>query len=150
MERIENARLTLKVLGILNIIFGVFAILAGIAMIAGGGLLGAEAASAGFSSGDEAVAAGAATTLVVVLGVVVLVQAIVYFLLGVFSVRAAGDFSKIGPAYIFSIIGLALSIIVLIFDIFCAPSFTNIAEGIVGIIFAACIYWAAKTIKEVA
>lgn len=145
MFELDNAKSTLKVLGILAIIFSVFEIISGILVTAGGGLLSTMSVAP-----EDAAAASAASGLLTLLGVLTLIQGIVYLLLGIFSVRASNDFSKIGPAYIFSIIALALAIIGLIMNIFSDPTVSNIISGIVGIVFAGAIYWAAKTIKEAA
>lgn len=145
MFELDNAKSTLKILGILAIIFGVLEIISGILVTAGGSLLSTMTVAP-----EDAAAASAASGLLTLLGVLTLIQGIVYLLLGIFSVRASNDFSKIGPAYIFSIIALALAIIGLILNIFSDPTVSNILSGIVGIVFAGAIFWAAKTIKEAA
>ena len=104
MNNIDNAKSTLKILGILCIILGVLGILGGIALVAGGSLIGGELFSAGVTSAEEAPAAGALTSLVFIAGIIALVSGIIDLLEGIFSVRASKDFSKIQPAYIFSII----------------------------------------------
>lgn len=147
MERIENAKSTLKVLGILTIIFAVFEILAGLGTTVLGGAMGSLV---GTVPAEEAAEAATATGLFMLLGILALVEGVIYLLLGIFSVRASNDFSKIGPAYVFSVICLALSIITLILSLFDAPTVTDIITGIVGIVFAGCVFWAAKTIKEAA
>ena len=154
MNNIDNAKSTLKILGILCIILGVLGILGGIALVAGGSLIGGELFSAGVTSAEEATAAGALTSLVFIGGIIALISGIIDLLEGIFSVRASKDFSKIQPAYIFSIIGLVLAVISLILDIVSGVGggatldLTTILRDIVAIVFNACIFWAAKTIKE--
>ena len=145
---IQNAKSTVKVLGILCIIFGILGIIAGIGLMAGGGLFGATA----LTSGEVTTAEGADTVtlvtgMVVVLGAFTLVSAIVDVLLGIFSVRASKDSTKIGPAYIFSIIALVLSIISVVMS-FSNFNLSTILSALPSIVFSAVIFLAAKTIKQ--
>ena len=145
---IQNAKSTLKVLGILCIIFGVLGIIAGIGLMAGGGLFGATA----LTSGEVTTAEGADTVtlvtgMVVVLGAFAVVSAIVDVLLGIFSVRASKDSTKIGPAYIFSIIALVLSIISVVMNFF-DFNLSTILSALPSIVFSVVIFLAAKTIKQ--
>ena len=145
---IENAKSTLKVLGILSIIFGILGIIVGIGAMAGGGLLGATA----LTSGEVTTAEGAnAVTLVggavIALGIFTVIAAIVDILLGIFSVRASKDSTKIGPAYIFSIIALVLSIISVVMN-FSNFNLSTILSALPSIVFSVVIFLAAKTIKQ--
>ena len=145
---IENAKSTLKVLGILSIIFGILGIIVGIGAMAGGGLLGATA----LTSGEVTTAEGAnAVTLVggavIALGIFTVIAAIVDILLGIFSVRASKDFTKIGPAYVFSIIALVLSIISLALN-FSNFNLSTLLSALPSIVFSIVIFLAAKTIKK--
>ena len=47
---IQNAKSTLKILGILSIILGVFGVIMGIGLILGGGLFGANTLSSGVAT----------------------------------------------------------------------------------------------------
>jgi uncharacterized membrane protein HdeD (DUF308 family) len=147
-EKIKNAKTTLKVLGILSIILGVFAIIFGAMSIGGGGLLAGQMATPGGMSSTEVDAAATATGLVLVAGIVLLASGIFTLLLGIFSVRASNDFSKIGPAYVFAIIDLAASVLGVIVTFAVSMNVSSLLEGIVGVVFAACIFWAAKTIRD--
>ena len=145
---IQNAKSTLKVLGILCIIFGVLGIIAGIGLMAGGGLFGATT----LTSGEVTTAEGADTVtlvtgMVVALGAFALVAAIVDVLLGIFSVRASKDSTKIGPAYVFSIIAFVLSIISVAMN-FSNFNLSTILSALPSIVFSAVIFLAAKTIKQ--
>ena len=145
---IQNAKSTLKVLGILCIIFGILGIIAGIGLAAGGGLLGATA----LTSGEVTTAEGADTVAlvtggVVALGIFAVISAIVDILLGVFSVRASKDSTKIGPAYVFSIIALILSILSLVLN-FSNFNLSTILSALPSIVFSVVIFLAAKTIKQ--
>jgi FtsH-binding integral membrane protein len=86
--------------------------------------------------------------MVLVAGVVLLASGIFTLLLGIFSVRASNDFSKIGPAYVFAIIDLVVSILGVIGNFIGTMNVSSLLEGIVGVVFAACIFWAARTIRD--
>lgn len=151
---LDNAKGTLKILGILCIILGVLGIIVGLVLFASGSVIGAELFSGTFTSAEEATAAGALTAIVYFGGFLALISGIIDLLQGIFSVRASNDFSKIQPAYVFSIIGLALAIISLILEIVNgvtsggAFDLTPIIHDICGIVFSGCILYAAKTIKD--
>lgn len=145
---INNAKSTLKVLGILSIIGGVLGIILGITLFAGGSLLPADMIASGEMGGANTDTALAITGAVMFLGIFTVVSGVIDLLLGIFSVRASSDFSKIGPAYTLALISLILSVIVLALNFMSAPNFTTLLDGIGGLVFGACIFWAAKTIKE--
>ena len=151
-EKIKNAKSTLKVLGILSVILGVLGIILGAMSLAGGGLLAGQMASTAASGGmsaDAANTAATATGLVLVVGILILVSGIFTLLLGIFSVRGANDFSKIGAAYVRALINLVLSIAsVLVTIITSGMNISAILDAVVGIVFSAVIFWAAKTIKD--
>lgn len=147
-EKIKNAKSTLKILGILSIVLGVFGIILGAMSIGGGGMLAGEMAASGGMSSAEAETAATVTGLVLVAGIVLLASGIFTLLLGIFSVRASNDFSKIGPAYVFAIIDLVVSILGVIGNFIGTMNVSSLLDGIVGVVFAACIFWAAKTIRD--
>ena len=147
-QKIKNAKSTLKILGILSIILGAFGIILGAMSIGGGGVLAGEMAASGGMSSAEAETAAAVTGMVLVAGVVLLASGIFTLLLGIFSVRASNDFSKIGPAYVFAIIDLVVSILGVIGNFIGTMNVSSLLEGIVGVVFAACIFWAARTIRD--
>ena len=66
----------------------------------------------------------------------------------IFSVRASNDFSKIGTAYIFAIIDLIASVVSVILSFVGTMNFSSLLGGVAGVAFSACIFWAAKTIKD--
>ena len=145
---IQNAKSTLKVLGILCVILGILGIIVGIGFMGGGGLLGATA----LTSGEVTTAEGAETVtlvtgMVIALGVFTVLSGIVDILLGIFSVRASNDSTKIGPAYVFSIIALVLSVlsVVLTFSKF---NLSTLLSALPSIVFSVVIFLAARTIKQ--
>lgn len=149
----DNAKSTLKILGILCIILAVFGIIGGILIVAGGSLVSTALFTDAVATAEDAAAASTVTGLLLVAGVITLVSGVIELLEGIFSVRASNDFSKIQPAYIFSIVGLALAIISLILDIVTGLGGTSfdlstIIRDIVAIVFNGCIFYAAKTIKD--
>lgn len=147
-QKIKNAKSTLKILGILSIILGAFGIILGAMSIGGGGVLAGEMAASGGMSSAEVETAAAVTGMVLVAGVVLLASGIFTLLLGIFSVRASNDFNKIGPAYVFAIIDLVVSILGVIGNFIGTMNVSSLLEGIVGVVFAACIFWAARTIRD--
>ncbi len=146
--RIKNAKSTLKILGILSIILGAFGIILGAMSIVGGGVLAGEMATSGGMSPTEVDTATTATGLVLIAGIVLLASGFFTLLLGIFSVRASNDFSKIGSAYVFAIINLAISVVGVIVNFVGTMNVSSLLDGVVGIVFAACIFWAARTIRD--
>lgn len=147
-EKLKNAKSTLKILGILSIVAGVLAIIMGAMSLGGGGMLAGQMASSGAMSPDEANAAATVTGMVLVAGGFILVSGIFTLLLGIFSVRASNDFSKIGTAYIFAIIDLIASVVSVIISFVGTMNFSSLLGGAAGVAVSACIFWAAKTIKD--
>jgi hypothetical protein len=147
-NKIKNAKSTLKILGILSIILGAFGIILGAMSIGSGGILAGQMATSGGMSSTEVDAAATTTGLVLVAGIALLASGIFTLLLGIFSVRASNDFSKVGPAYVFAIIDLVASVLGVIVNFAVSMNVSSLLEGIVGVVFAACIFWAAKTIRD--
>ena len=149
MEKIENARKTLKVLGIISIVIGALGIIFGIMSMGGGGFLSGSLATSGSTMDQTDVdAAATATGLVIVLGAAVLISGIFTLLLGIFSVRGSNDFSKVGGAFVLGIIDLVINIVGIISGLMAGGGFSSILSSLVSLVFAACIVWAAKTIKD--
>ena len=149
MEKIENARKTLKVLGIISIVIGALGIIFGIMSMGGGGILaGGLATSASTLDQADVDAAATATGLVIVLGAAVLISGIFTLLLGIFSVRGSNDFSKVGGAFVLGIIDLVINIVGIISGLMAGGGFSSILSSLASLVFAACIVWAAKTIKD--
>ena len=145
---IQNAKSTLKILGILSIILGVFGVIMGIGLILGGGLFGANTLSSGVATTTQDVNnVTLVTGMVMAMGIFSAVSALVDFLLGIFSVRASNDFSKINPAYILSIVALALSVISLFLN-FAEFNLSTLISAIPSIVFSVVLFLAAKTVKE--
>ena len=145
---IQNAKSTLKILGILSVILGIFGVIAGLGLVAGGGLFGADTLMSGkVTTADGAETVSMVTGMVMAMGIFTAVSALVDVLLGVFSVRASKDFSKINPAYILSIIALALSVISLFMN-FAEFNLSTLLSAIPSIVFSVVLFLAAKTVKD--
>ena len=145
---IQNAKSTLKILGIFSIIFGVLGVIVGIGLVAGGGFLGADLLSSGVATTSQDVdTVGLVTGMVMAMGIFAAISAFIDVLLGIFSVRASNDFSKIGPAYIFSIIALVLSVISLFMN-FAEFNLSTLLSAIPSIVFSVVLFLAAKAVKE--
>ena len=130
MNKTDNARKTLKVLGILTIIAGVLGLLAATGIFAGGAMLFGDAANSGALAAADQQSVLVATGGFTVLGIMSLVGAIVDLLLGIFSVRASNDFSKVQPAWVLSIIGLILAVIGVVVNLSSGINYTSIASSV--------------------
>ena len=149
---LDTSKTILKVFGYISIVFGVLGILGGIAVIAGGSLIGVGVAS-GEVQASKDLAAGIA--IFGFGGLLILISAAIELMSGVFSVKAAKDISKIMPAWVFSLIGLILSIIQVIMALVqkqptTSNPITIIIGHIVGIGISALIFVAANNIKQAA
>lgn len=145
---IQNAKSTLKILGILSIILGILGVIMGIGLVVGGGMFGADTLMSGqITTTDGANTVNLVTGMVMAMGIFAAVSAFVDVLLGIFSVRASNDFSKIGPAYILSIIALVLSVISLFMN-FAEFNLSTLLSAIPSIVFSVVLFLAAKTVKD--
>jgi hypothetical protein len=104
-----------------------------------------EAGTAGTEGAAEAMTLAG---IMLVFAAFVLISAIVDILLGIFSIRGANNADKIGPAFVLSIFALILTVISLILSFANGITFSSVLDGIVGIVFGACIFWAANTIRK--
>lgn len=139
---LDTSKMILKIAGIISIIFGILGIIGGIAAILGGSFLGFGVASGDVAgSQDLAIGIGALGLL----GLIVLLDSIVELISGVFSVKASKDISKIMPAWVFSLIGLILSIPNLVSAI---SSKGDVLSSIVALALNALVFFAANTIKH--
>ena len=97
---LDTSRKILKVVGILGIIFGVIALIFGVLAF-----IGSSMTSVDLELTPEQL------KLVKITGIAAVVLALITLLEGIFSVRAANDFSKIMPAWIFAIISLVANVV---------------------------------------
>ena len=145
---IQNAKSTLKILGIFSIILGIIGVILGIGLVAGGGLFGANILSSGAATTTQDVdKVSLVTGMVMAMGIFAAVCAFIDVLLGVFSVRASKDFSKIGPAYILSIVALVLSVISLFMNL-AEFNLSTLLSAIPSIVFSVVLFLAAKAVKD--
>lgn len=139
---LSTSKTILKIAGIISIIFGVLGIIGGIMAIAGGSFLGIGLAI-GEVPASQDIAAGVG--LLGLGGLLILIGAVIELLSGIFSVRAAKDISKIMPAWVFSLIGLILSVPGLIAAI---SANDKIVSNIITVAINALIFVAANTVKK--
>ncbi|MCR5357938.1 MAG: hypothetical protein K6E63_11115 [Lachnospiraceae bacterium] len=126
---VEKSQKILKIFGTLSIIGGVLMLIVGVGAAYGAGMLDEE---------------GKAVALL--MGIILIICGIVDLLQGIFSRNAAKDSSKIGPAWIFAIIGLATSVISMISSAIKDPG--TIVSGLFSVAISALIFVAANTIKK--
>lgn len=148
MNDVYSAKRTLKVLGILSIVLGAFGLITGVTSFVTGGFLAGELATPGAISPDEVEMATTTTGLVFVAGIILIIAGIVTLLQGIFSVRAANDSTKIGPAYAFAIVGLVFAVIDLVLTFVGGANFSSIIDSVCSIVVSGVLFWACKTIKE--
>ena len=144
----ENAKATLKILGVLSIIFGVFGIFLGVAMFSGGRVLGFEIMNTAGLTQQQTEAGAAAAGTLYIFGGFTLIAAAFDILLGVFSAIGANNQRNIMPAFVLAIIALVLSCISLILSFVYGITASSLIDGIVSLIFSGVIYWAANTLRR--
>ena len=126
----------IKIISIILIVVGIVALIAGLLTFAGGmALVGAGAEASSIDQQFYVSSAG----LFFVLGAGALIS-------GIFGLRGAKDPRKIGPFFVFSIIGLVLSILNLIISLTSGVSdLTTIGSNIVSVaLLIGCVVLANK------
>ncbi len=151
---LNTSKTVLKVFGYISIVFGILGVLGGILAIAGGSLVGLGAASGEVQASQDM---SVAVALLGFGGLVLLISAVIELISGICSVRAAKDISKIMPAWIFSLIGLVLSIGQIIYAVVSKQAFANNANPVsviigyvLSIAISALIFVAANNVKQAA
>ena len=136
---LDTSKKILKIMGILCVIFGILSVISAALLMVGG--------KAAIASGELDVPADAMRliTFGCIFGIV---AGLVTFLQGIFSTRAAKDFSKIQPAWIFAIIGLATSVIDAVYGVINNTSGSTIATAAISIALSVLVFAAANTIKK--
>lgn len=145
---LDNAKKSIIILGVLNIILGLFGIFLGVALFSGGNMLGKSVIETATPGAEGSAEALTVSGIMLVLGVFVLVAAVVYLLLGIFSIIGGKNPVKIMPAYVLSIIAIILSVVTMILNFANGVNATSILDGIVGIVFSATSFACAKTIRN--
>ncbi len=148
MQR-SGSQKALLVLSIINIVFAVLAILAGVSFMLGGSLLGAVSSSeAAAALSGTGITQGQAGALVGIAGYAILFSGVVELILGILGVRAANDNQKIMPVWVLAIIQVVLCAISLVTTITGGSFGTNGVSSIVALIIAGIIMWLANNIKK--
>ena len=135
---VETSRKILKVVGILGIIFGVLAILTGVLVTSGGSV--AQQAGVSFTAEE--------LQMMKIAGIVTIVLGIVSVLEGVFSVRAAKDFNKIMPAWVFALISLIFNAVDAVWSIIQSAEARTIVSAAFSIALSILVLGAANKIKK--
>ena len=136
---VETSRKILKVVGILGIIFGVIFALGGVLMLAGGSL--AQQAGEISLTPEELKVMKLGGIASAVLGLITLLE-------GIFSVRAAKDFSKIMPAWVFALISLIFNAVDAVWSIIQSAEARTIASAAFSIAISILVLGAANKIKN--
>ena len=145
---LDNAKKSITILGVLNIILGIFGIGLGVALFSGGNMLGKSVIETAAPGAEGAAEALTLSGIMLVLSVFVLVAAVVYLLLGIFSIIGGKNPVKIMPAYVLSIIAIILSVVTMILDFANGVNVSTILDGIVGIVFSVTSFACARTIRN--
>ena len=136
---VETSRKILKVVGILGIILGVIVCLGGVLMLAGGSLV---------QQAGEISLTPEELKLMKLGGIASAVLGLITLLEGIFSVRAANDFSKIMPAWIFALISLIFNAVDAVWSIIQSAEVRTIASAAFSIAISILVLGAANKIKK--
>ena len=138
---VETSRKILKIFGILSIIFGIFDAILAAVLLAGG--------KAGVASGELNLdVTPEELRLIVFAAYFTIASGLVTFLQGIFSVRAAKNFERIMPAWIFGILGLIFSVINSVWNIIVNTDGKTIFSAVVSVAISVLILAAANKIKK--
>lgn len=148
MQRSASQKVLL-VISIIDIIGAALMLLAGLAFMLGGAVIGAiDPTEASEALSGTGVTQGQIGIFVGVGGFVIIMAGVIELVLGILGVRAANDNQKIMPVWIVSIISLAFGIIGLIAIIAGGAFATQGVSGIVSLIISALMLWVANNIKK--
>ena len=136
---VETSRKILKVVGILGIIFGVIFALGGVLLLSGGSLAQQAGGISLTPEGLKVMKLGGIASAV--LGLSTLLE-------GIFSVRAAKDFSKIMPAWVFALISLIFNAVDAIWSIIQSAEVRTIVSAAFSIALSILVLGAANKIKN--
>ena len=148
MQR-SGSQKALLVLSIINIIFAVIALLAGLTLMLGGALFGAAPASdASAALSGSGITQGEAGAFAGIAGIAIVFGGVIELILGILGVRAANDNQKIMPVWVLAIIQLVLSAISLITTITDGSFGTQGTSTVASLALAVLIMWLANNIKR--
>ncbi len=136
---VETSRKILKVVGILGIIFGIIFALGGVLLLTGGSLA-QQTGEISFTPEE--------LKIVKIGGVASAVLGLVTLLEGIFSVRAAKDFNKIMPAWVFALISLIFNAADAIWSVIRSAEVRTIASAAFSIALSILVLGAANKIKK--
>ena len=146
----SGSQKVLLVLSILTIIGAVISLLMAVFSFFGAGMLiqlpASDVASLSQETGMTQEGMGG---LLAGLGIIGVVSALVGLIRGVFGLRASKDATKVGPLWVFSVIGLALSIASIVFGLVTgAREFSKLAGAFGGLLGSLIMFVIANNIKR--
>ena len=147
MER-SGSQKALKVISIIDIVFGVLGLLAGIMAAIATGVIDSASPSELAEMGMTADSQGTATALISVLAISSIFSAIVAIIQGVLGIRASNNNQKILPVWILSIVGLVNQVANLISYAVRGTLGQNLASGLLALALSALTFWIANNIKK--
>ena len=147
MER-SGSQKALLVFSIIEIVAAVLALIAGIGSTALTGMIAGVGASTLEEVGLTTTEQAMGVTAMGLLSAAIIISAIWSLLCGIFGIRAANDNQKIMIVWVFTLIGLVLSVIGLIVAIVNGSFGSQAASLIITLIFDGILFWLANNIKR--
>lgn len=136
-----------KVVGIIDIIYGGLAILTAIIGAFGSfamlSMTAEELAEAGLAIEGTDISA---STVFVILAVTSLVEGVLMVCCGIFGLKATSDPAKVKPLWVVSLILVAIAGLSLVFDVFGGMS--NVVTELVALALTGAMFYAANVLKQ--
>ena len=133
----SNSQKYIKVISIIDIIFGVIGLIIGVLGATGGFLVASGATGADVAATD---AAGFGAAMVIVA-----LSCVFTIIVGILGLRAAKDASKIMPVFVLSIISLVIGVVSLIMSV-TGGSFK--ASDLTGLVGSALMVFCANNVRK--
>ena len=148
----NSTQKTLRILCIITVIMAILCIIVGVLSMGAGGLIGIasttnEGASELAAQGYDSSTGVAAGVLVGALGVGIIISGIIDLIIGLLGMRGAKDPSKIGPFWVFCIIGIVLNALSVIGCFMQGADATNIVSNIISLALVVWCFFLANKIK---
>lgn len=151
---VNTSKRILSIFGILDIIFGVFAIIGAALFLITGGAIGSGVAENPAGETAEAIqGATAIAGIALIFGAILLICGLVFLLRGIYSRKASKDSSKAGTVLVLGVIGVVIQIANIVTSTLAFQDTTNggggsLASGLIGIIMSVIVIIAAYSIKK--
>lgn len=147
MEK-SGSQKVLKVISIIEIVFGALALIAGLAAFTGASMLGMAGQEQLAENGIDAATQTQGMAALNLVAMVIVVSAIISIIEGILGVRAANDPTKIQPVWILAIIALVCSVASAIMGIAHVAGATFDPSSLITIAIDAALFWVANNIKN--